>query len=45
MEATQQSTALGYTDTISKERWNSLHSIEELDEALKSIIHRHFHKQ
>ena len=29
--------------TISEEKWNSLHTIEELDVTLKRIIHNHFH--
>ena len=28
--------------TISEEKWESLHSIEELDSALKNVIHKHF---
>ena len=31
------------TGTISEEKWNGLHSVEELDTALKTIIHNHFH--
>ena len=30
------------TGTISEEKWNGLHSVEELDKALKTIIHNHF---
>lgn len=29
--------------TISEEKWESLHTIEELDLALKNVIHKHFH--
>ena len=29
--------------TISKEKWDSLHTVDELDSALKKIIHNHFH--
>ena len=28
--------------TISEEKWESLHTIEELDSALKNVIHKHF---
>lgn len=28
--------------TISEEKWNSLHTVDELDTALKTIIHNHF---
>ena len=28
--------------TISGEKWESLHTIEELDSALKNVIHKHF---
>jgi len=35
----------GYKPTISDEKWNSLHTIEELDSTLKTIIHKHFHAQ
>ena len=31
------------TGTISEEKWNSLHTIDELDATLKRIIHNHFH--
>ena len=30
--------------TISEEKWDSLHTIDELDASLKRIIHNHFHK-
>lgn len=30
--------------TISEEKWNSLHTLEELDATLKTIIHKHFHR-
>lgn len=29
-------------ETISEEKWESLHTIEELDSALKNVIHKHF---
>ena len=29
--------------TISEEKWGSLHRVDELDTALKTIIHNHFH--
>lgn len=31
--------------SISSKEWNSLHTIEELDGTLKSIIAQHFHPQ
>ena len=31
----------GYKPTISDEKWNSLHTIEELDSTLKTIIRKH----
>lgn len=31
--------------TISEEKWNSLHTLEELDATLKTIIHKHFHNE
>ena len=31
------------SETISEEKWNSLHTVDELDTALKTIIHNHFH--
>jgi len=30
------------TETISEEKWNSLHTVDELDTALKRITHNHF---
>ena len=30
--------------TITEDRWNSLHTIDELDSALKQIIQKHFHE-
>ena len=36
----QQSMQAG---TISGEKWNSLHTVEELDTTLKTIIHNHYH--
>ncbi len=32
------------TGTISEEKWANMHTIDELDATLKSIIHNHFHK-
>lgn len=29
--------------TISKEKWESLHTIDELDTTLKAVINKHFH--
>ena len=29
--------------TISEEKWESLHTVDELDSALKNVIHKHFH--
>ena len=31
--------------TISEEKWNGLHTLEELDATLKTIIHKHFHHE
>ena len=31
------------SESISEEKWNSLHTVDELDTALKTIIHNHFH--
>lgn len=39
LEQTDRQKTVG---TISEEKWNSLHTIEELDMTLKSIIHTHF---
>ena len=43
MQAALKSVLQPQMATISDEKWNSLHTIEELDSALKAIIHRHFH--
>ena len=32
------------TGTFSEEKWANMHTIDELDATLKSIIHNHFHK-
>ena len=40
MEAALRQPAL--QGTISEEKWDSLHTIEELDSALKNVIHKHF---
>lgn len=44
MEAALRQPVTRYAGTISDEKWNSLHTIEELDASLKSIIHNHFHE-
>ena len=36
---------VGVTPTISEEQWNNMYSLQELDDALKSVIHEHFQKQ
>ena len=43
MEAALKQPVLHSAGTISEEKWDSLHTIEELDASLKSIIHNHFH--
>lgn len=43
MEAALRTPVTQCAGTISEEKWNSLHSVEELDTALKTIIHNHFH--
>ena len=43
---TNQGTIHGMSSHIvSSKAWNSLHTIEELDGTLKSIIAQHFHPQ
>ena len=42
MEAALRQPVMQYAGTISEEKWNSLHTIDELDASLKSIIHNHF---
>ncbi len=42
MEATLQQPVLQQTGTISDEKWNSLRTIDELDSALQTVIHKHF---
>lgn len=44
MEAASRQPVMQYAGTISDEKWNSLHTIDELDASLKSIIHNHFHE-
>ena len=44
MEAVLKQPVMQYTGTISKEKWDSMHTIDELDATLKSIIRNHFHK-
>ena len=41
MEAALRQSAM-QIGTISEEKWNSLHTVTELDTALKAIIHNHF---
>ena len=43
MEAALRQPVLQYAETISEEKWDSMHTIDELDASLKSIIHNHFH--
>ena len=43
MEAALRQPVMQYAGTISEEKWDSLHTIEELDTTLKRIIHNHFH--
>ena len=43
MEAALRQPVMQHTGTISEEKWNSLHTIDELDASLKHIIHNHFH--
>jgi len=44
MEAALRQQVRQYAGTISEKKWDSLHTIDELDASLKSIIHNHFHK-
>ena len=41
MEAALRQSAM-QIGTISEEKWNSLHTVDELDATLKTIIHNHF---
>lgn len=43
MATTAQLPITQQTGTISKEQWDGLHTVEELDATLKNIIHQHFH--
>jgi len=43
MEAALRQPVMQYAGTISDEKWDSLHTIEELDASLKRIINNHFH--
>lgn len=43
MEAALRQPVMQYAGTISDEKWDSLHTIDELDASLKCIIHKHFH--
>ena len=40
MEAALKQPIRQYVGTISEEKWNSLHTLDELDASLKRIIHR-----
>ena len=42
MEATLRQPVME-VGTISEEKWNSLHTVDELDATLKTIIRNHFH--
>ena len=44
MEAAVKQPITQYTGTISEEKWGNMHTIDELDATLKSIIHNHFYK-
>jgi hypothetical protein len=44
MEAALKQSVTQYAGTISEEKWNSLHTLDELDASLKRIIHNHFHE-
>ena len=43
MEAALRQPVMQYAGTISEKKWDSLHTINELDTTLKRIIHNHFH--
>ena len=43
METALRQPVMQYAETISEEKWDNLRTVEELDSALKSIIHNHFH--
>ena len=43
MEAALRQSVMQYGGTISEEKWDSLHTVDELDASLKRIIHNHFH--
>ena len=40
MEAALRQPVVQYAGTISEEKWNSLHTIDELDASLKRIIYK-----
>ena len=40
MEATLKQPVMQYAGTISNEKWDSLHTVDELDASLKRIIHK-----
>ena len=41
--ALKQPMSQGCFGTISEEKWNSMHTVDDLDATLKEIIHNHFH--
>ena len=43
MESALQQPVMQSIGTISEEKWDSLHTVDELDATLKRIIHNHFH--
>lgn len=43
MEAALRQSVMHSIGTISEEKWDTLHTIDELDATLKQIIHNHFH--
>ena len=44
METALRQPVMHYAGTISEEKWDSMHTIDELDASLKRIIHNHFHE-
>ena len=43
MEVALRQPVMQYAGTISEEKWDSMHTVDELDTALKRIISNHFH--
>jgi hypothetical protein len=41
MQTTFEQPVMQTTGTISMEKWDNLHTIDELDASLKAIIHKH----